>query len=423
MNRLVTTTLLVLCTAGPLRAQSADSKPVQDAVEAFLLHLGDHDFDRTATDMTSKSIIVVVRERNGEWTNTFQTGEEWIAALKHNPNPVTFREPLTNVHVTVDSDRLAYLRADFQVVREGKALSHGVDQFTLVRERPAGKSRRSRTRRCPSRDADPAPRHRHRRHSPRQPRPHSRRAPRRARSTLSPRGIDLALVTGRSFHFTRPVVEQLALPRRSSCNNGAVVKAQTDDTRAAPPAAAAGGATGARRYASRHEDSVAVVFDRRRRRAADRLRADGLVAPEPRAGYYEKNKAFIARHAAPLADVLTDDPIQVMFNGASRRCARSSPRCARCRRGRPSSPSRSTEYEHRDFSLVDVNAAGCSKGSTLARWTESRRHLARRSVGGRRQPERHRDALVRRHRGDDGQRQPFPVGKGRSPLDPRAVER
>jgi hydroxymethylpyrimidine pyrophosphatase-like HAD family hydrolase len=31
-----------------------------------------------------------------------------------------------------------------------------------------------------------------------------------------------------------------------------------------------------------------------------------------------------------------------------------------------------TEYEARDFSLVDVNAAGCSKGSTLARWAESR---------------------------------------------------
>src|SRR6476646_4401559 len=31
-----------------------------------------------------------------------------------------------------------------------------------------------------------------------------------------------------------------------------------------------------------------------------------------------------------------------------------------------------TEYEHRDFALVDVNAAGCSKGSTLARWTASR---------------------------------------------------
>ena len=31
-----------------------------------------------------------------------------------------------------------------------------------------------------------------------------------------------------------------------------------------------------------------------------------------------------------------------------------------------------TEYEHRDFSLVDVNGAGCSKGTTLARWVAAR---------------------------------------------------
>ena len=31
-----------------------------------------------------------------------------------------------------------------------------------------------------------------------------------------------------------------------------------------------------------------------------------------------------------------------------------------------------TEYEHRDFSLVDVNGPGCSKGTTLARWVLTR---------------------------------------------------
>ena len=35
-----------------------------------------------------------------------------------------------------------------------------------------------------------------------------------------------------------------------------------------------------------------------------------------RRGYYEKNKAFIAQRRAPLRDMLTEDPIQVMFNGS-----------------------------------------------------------------------------------------------------------
>ena len=44
---------------------------------------------------------------------------------------------ISNVNVTIDSNQLAYVRADFQVTRDGQALSKGVDQFTLVRE-PTG---------------------------------------------------------------------------------------------------------------------------------------------------------------------------------------------------------------------------------------------------------------------------------------------
>jgi hypothetical protein len=82
---------------------------------------------------------VVTRDRNGEWTNSYQTGDEWLAGLRRNPNPVTVREPITNVKVTIDSAHLAYVRADFQVVRDGKAQSQGVDQFTLTREHGAWK--------------------------------------------------------------------------------------------------------------------------------------------------------------------------------------------------------------------------------------------------------------------------------------------
>jgi imidazolonepropionase-like amidohydrolase len=110
---------------------------VKEFVEAFLLHLGDHDVDKVAADLAPKAIVVVTRQRDGQWTNSFQTGDEWIAAMKNNPNPTTFREPLTNVTVTIDSDRFAHVRADFRILRDGKAQSYGVDQFTLVRE-PSG---------------------------------------------------------------------------------------------------------------------------------------------------------------------------------------------------------------------------------------------------------------------------------------------
>ncbi len=103
-------------------------------VEAFLLHLGEHDWDKVAADLAPRALIVITRDRNGEWSNSYQTGEEWLAALRRNSNPTAFREPITNVRVTIDSDHLAYVRADFQVLRDGKAQSQGVDQFTLTRE-------------------------------------------------------------------------------------------------------------------------------------------------------------------------------------------------------------------------------------------------------------------------------------------------
>ena len=104
-----------------------------DAVEAFLLHLGDRQYDLVEKDFAAKGLVVVTRQRDGQWVNSYQTAEEWLAGLR-NANPSTFREPITNVHVTIDSNQLAYVRADFQILRDGRAVSHGVDQFTLVRE-------------------------------------------------------------------------------------------------------------------------------------------------------------------------------------------------------------------------------------------------------------------------------------------------
>jgi SnoaL-like domain len=119
-------------TAGP--ADAAARAAVQRVVEDFLLHLGDHQFDRVEGDLAPNAIVIVTRQRDGGWSNTYQTREEWLSALKRNPNPITFREPIANVEVTVDSDQLAYVRADFQVLRDGVPQSRGVDQFTLVRD-------------------------------------------------------------------------------------------------------------------------------------------------------------------------------------------------------------------------------------------------------------------------------------------------
>ena len=139
MKNMLAVCSLFVALGAPALAQSSDKKAIQEVVERFLLHLGDHELDKVAADLAPKALVIVARERDGQWSNSFQAGDEWVAALKKNPNPTTFREPITNVAVTIDSDHLAYLRADFQIMRDGKVQSHGIDQFTLVREGGAWK--------------------------------------------------------------------------------------------------------------------------------------------------------------------------------------------------------------------------------------------------------------------------------------------
>jgi len=184
---------------------------------------------------------------------------------------------------------------------------------------------------------------------------------------VSAQGIDVALVTGRSFHFTRPLIDLLPIPLTLIVNNGAMVKRGTGETELRRLLS---------RDAARHvlsetqrlADSVAIVFDRPDERQIVFERMDW--SHPNRRGYYEKNKAYIAA-ASPLADVLTEDPIQVMFNGSVEPMRA----LAAALRALPAADRFTvavTEYEPRDFSLVDVNGAGCSKGTTLATWVERR---------------------------------------------------
>jgi Cof subfamily protein (haloacid dehalogenase superfamily) len=181
-------------------------------------------------------------------------------------------------------------------------------------------------------------------------------------------GVEVALVTGRSFHFTAPVADRLPIPLTLIVNNGAVVKRKD-------------GTTELRHVLSRQaarwildetvhlEDSVAIVFDRPDERQIVFERMDW--SHPNRRGYYEKNRSFITRTDTPLRDSLSEDPIQVMFNGSVAPMRE----LAAALRQMPAADQFTvaiTEYVPRDFSLVDVNGAGCSKGTTLARWVERR---------------------------------------------------
>jgi len=127
--------------AAPVAAQAPgpDAAAVQAAVEHFLDVLGSRRLDQLPALLAPKATMAVIRQRDGQWTNSLQTADEWLGGLRSQANPPVFREPLTNVSVHVEDGRLAFLRADFTVVIDGKVRSHGVDYFTLVRDGEAWK--------------------------------------------------------------------------------------------------------------------------------------------------------------------------------------------------------------------------------------------------------------------------------------------
>jgi Cof subfamily protein (haloacid dehalogenase superfamily) len=185
---------------------------------------------------------------------------------------------------------------------------------------------------------------------------------RRAVADAAENGIAIVLATGRAMHFTQPVAAALGIPLALIVNNGAVVRAPDGSTalrHLVPCDIVREILTETRGF----EDSVAIVFDRQDDR---QIVYETMDWTHPnRRGYYEKNRAFIAQ--AVLLDALVEDPIQVMFNGSvapMRRLVATLRSLAIASRYTVAI----TEYEARDFALVDINGPGCSKGTTLAQW-------------------------------------------------------
>ena len=174
-------------------------------------------------------------------------------------------------------------------------------------------------------------------------------------------GVAVTLVTGRSFPFARPIADVLPKAITLIVSNGALVKALDGTTRRRwllPRATARIVLERTRSFRA----AAAVVFDR-----ADEghIVAEDMDWDHPnRRGYYARNRHRI-RRSDPLEDALTDDPVQIMFNGSV-----TAMREIHEALGRLAIDDRVevlvTEYEERDFTLLDVLTKGCTKGTALA---------------------------------------------------------
>lgn len=188
-------------------------------------------------------------------------------------------------------------------------------------------------------------------------------ANRRAVARAIEAGVIVTLATGRRYDFARPIFEQLPPALTLILSNGAVVKNRAGETlvRHLLPRDVARDVL---RRVPHHRGDASVTFDRPR---------EGQVVFEvidwehPRHHrFFATNRPYLSE-VTPLEDCLTEDPIQIMFSGA----------CAAMRdvlellqtpvngHGGDAYEVTLTEYLHRDFSLVDITRAGCSKGAAL----------------------------------------------------------
>jgi Cof subfamily protein (haloacid dehalogenase superfamily) len=185
-------------------------------------------------------------------------------------------------------------------------------------------------------------------------------------------GIHVALVTGRSFPFARPVADTLPGSVTLMVSSGAVERAMD-------------GTVLARRLLDRRiaqnvlaatlplRDHAALIFDRDE---SNQIVFETMNWEHPgRKNYWLRNSHLIGQ-TIPLEAALTEDPVEVMFNGAAVAMRSLTESLQREARGYTVSL---TEYVHRDFSLVDVTAPSATKGHALA-WRAEQLGLTRDQV-------------------------------------------
>ena len=185
-------------------------------------------------------------------------------------------------------------------------------------------------------------------------------------------GIHIALVTGRSYPFARPIANPLPDSIALIVSNGAVER-EMDGSRVARRLLDRQIARAVLDATRPFRESAALVFDR----DADRqVMFETMDWEHPgRKAYWARNQSLIAR-SVPLEDALVEDPIQVMFNGGVEAMRLLHDALHAEANGFAVSL---TEYVHRDFSLIDVTAPTATKGRALA-WRAAQLGLSREEV-------------------------------------------
>jgi len=193
----------------------------------------------------------------------------------------------------------------------------------------------------------------------------------RAIAAAVERGVEVALVTGRRYTFALPVAERLPVPLTMIVNNGALVRTKQGETfaRQLLPRESARRVLGA---TADFRMGALLLFDRPKE---NQILYESLDWNNPsRTDYWRRNREYLTQ-ITPLEAGLTEDPIQVMYTGGVAEMRRLGERLAGLEFANEYAV-QMTEYEAKNFTLLDVLHAEVSKGAALRHWAERRGYAA-----------------------------------------------
>lgn len=175
------------------------------------------------------------------------------------------------------------------------------------------------------------------------------------------RGVHIVIATGRSFHFALQALDELPDDLTLLVYNGAIARSRSGATllrRLLPQAVARQVLEATIKW----RPDTACVFDRP---LAGQLVYDRMDWSHPHRSGFKRRNAAIIQAVDRLEDAVTEDPVQVTFNGGVQAMRAISSHLA-AQAIAPHLEVTLTEYRHRDFSMVDVCGVGITKGSGLA---------------------------------------------------------
>jgi len=176
-------------------------------------------------------------------------------------------------------------------------------------------------------------------------------------------GVRIVVITGRSFAFAAPIVARLDVPAVLIASNGAVVKTIDGLTLSSSPLPV-GVARAVVAATVDYRGDLGIVFDVAGSSRAIYERID-WTHPRRRA-HFERYRDAITE-LSPIDGALTRDPLALVFNG-SMQPMRALRDLLLAGPFAPRVDVSITEYEARDFAMVDVLTRGCTKATTLEAW-------------------------------------------------------